>query len=229
MFGSCNGSCAEYAATAESSLVLKPDNASFEQMASVPIAGLTALEALRDKAHLRPGQKVLINGASGGVGTFAIQIAKSVGAEVTAVCSAANLDLVRSLGADHAIDYKTADFTTSSVRYDVVLDLVSTHSLSEIRRVLTQRGVCVIAGALDPRIIPARVLAAFLLSRIGVRKFIFFIAKLKQEDLVTLRDLIVAGGVAPIIDKKYSLDRVPEAMRYLEKKHARGKIVITME
>ena len=229
VFGSCNGSCAEYAVTAESSLVLKPDNANYEQMASVPIAGLTALQALRDKAHVQPGQNVLINGASGGVGTFAVQIAKTLRAKVTAVCSAGNLDLVRTLGADHVIDYKAADFTKGSVRYDVVFDLVSTHPLSEIRRVLTQRGVCVIAGALNPRMIPARLLASFLLSRIGSRTFTFFIAKLKRDDLVTLSELIAARKVTPVIDKQYGLDRVRDAMRYLETKHARGKIVITME
>jgi NADPH:quinone reductase-like Zn-dependent oxidoreductase len=232
VFGSCRGAFAEYACAPESALAAKPNNVTFEQAASVPIAAFTALQALRDKGHIQPGQKVLINGAAGGVGTFAVQLTKSFGAEVTGVCSTRNLSMVRSLGADRAIDYTREDFTKSERRYDLFLDCIANHSLLACTRVLNPKGIYVPVGGSAGRwmigtlgrSIVALVLSWFI-SQILV---IFFLAKSRKEDLVVLHDLMEAGKVTPVIDKRYSLTEVPEAIRYLEAGHARGKVVITV-
>jgi NADPH:quinone reductase-like Zn-dependent oxidoreductase len=229
VFGACWGSFAEYACAPERALVTKPENVTFEQGASVAVAALTALQALRDKGQLRPGQKVLINGAAGGVGTFAVQIAKSLGAEVTGVCSNRNLEMVRSIGADHLIDYTREDFTESGQLYDLILDCVGNHSPSALRRVLKPKGRCVVIGAKDIGMALMRGLEGLLLSWVGSRKFILFIAKLSTEDLTFIRDLMAAGKVTPVIDRRYGLSEAPEAVRYLEEGHARGKVVITVE
>jgi NADPH:quinone reductase-like Zn-dependent oxidoreductase len=233
VFGSCRGAFAEYVCTSESALVMKPDNATFEQAASVPVAAFTALQGLRDEGRIQPGQKVLINGAAGGVGTFALQIAKSFGAEVTGVCSTRNVNMVRSLGADRVIDYTQEDFTKSGQRYDLFFDCVGNHSLSACRRVLNPKGIYIPVGGTGGRwmIGPlARSIAALVLSRFVSQKLvIFFLAKPSKEDLTIMQELMKAGKVTPVIDKRYSLSEVPEAIRYLEQGHARGKIVITVE
>jgi NADPH:quinone reductase-like Zn-dependent oxidoreductase len=233
VFGARDGAFGEYVSVAESgSLTLKPANLTFEQAAAVPIAGITALQALRDKGHVRPGQSVLINGASGGVGTFAVQIAKAYGANVTAVCSTRNLELVRSIGADHVIDYTKEDFTQGSRRYDLIVDTVSTHSLWEYRRALNPEGALVMVGGLDkgPWLGPmwsslkASVEAPFVHQR-----FMFFMADLDQSDLGVLAGLLASGKVIPVIDRTYTLSEVPAAIAYLEQGHARGKVVITVQ
>jgi NADPH:quinone reductase-like Zn-dependent oxidoreductase len=229
VFGTCLGACAEYACATESALVMKPANVTFEQAAAVPVAGLTALQGLRDKGEIRAGQKVLINGATGGVGTFAVQVAKALGADVTGVCSTRKVEMVRSLGADRVIDYTQEDFTQGSQRYDLIFDLVANHSLSECRQVLNPNGICVIAGAKTLTVLMARTMAAPLLSRQAKQKFIVFIAKLKKKDLAVLSDLMTTGKVKPVIDQRYRLSETADAIRYLEQGHARGKIVITVE
>src|SRR5256712_1865145 len=239
VFGTCKGAFAEYACAPESALVVKPDNVTFEQVASVPIAALTALQGLRlgglglgglgDKGHIQPRQKVLINGASGGVGTFAVQIAKSFGADVTGVCSTSNVELVRSIGAKQVIDYTREDFTKSGQHYDLILDCVGNHSLLAHRRALNPNGVCVVAGAKGLWDFLTRALTAPVLSRLVSQKFVTFIAKLNKQDLTIMRELMATGKVTPVIDRRYSLSEVPEAIRYLETRHARGKVVITLE
>src|SRR5207253_4252782 len=234
VFGTCKGAFAEYVCTSESALVVKPDNVTFEQSASVPIAAITALQGLRlgglgNKGHIQPGQKVLINGASGGVGTFAVQIAKSFGADVTGVCSTRNVEMVRSIGADRVIDYVQEDFTKSGRHYDLILDCVGNHSLLAHRRALNPNGVCVVAGAKGLWDFLTHALAAPVLSRLVSQKFVMFIAKLNKQDLTIMRELMATGKVTPVIDRRYSLSEVPEAIRYLEKRHARGKVVITLE
>src|SRR2546422_1644800 len=239
VFGTCKGAFAEYVCTSESALVVKPDNVTFEQAASVPIAAITALQGLRlgglglgglgDKGHIQPGQKVLINGASGGVGTFAVQIAKSFGADVTGVCSTSNVELVRSIGAKQVIDYTREDFTKSGQHYDLILDCVGNHSLLAHRRALNPNGVCVVAGAKGLWDFLTRALTAPVLSRLVSQKFVTFIAKLNKQDLTIMRELMATGKVTPVIDRRYSLSEVPEAIRYLETRHARGKVVITLE
>ena len=235
VFGGKNGAFAEYlCARADRAVVLKPANLTFEQAASVPIAAITALQALRDKGKIQPGQKVLINGASGGVGTFAVQIAKSFGADVTGVCSTRNVDMVRSLGANQVIDYTKEDFTKSAQRYDVILDNVPNHTLSECRRVLNPKGKYVMIGGGGPndgrwigpfgRVISALVLSPFVSQDMGM-----MLAELNKKDLTILSDLMQAGKVTPVIDRRYKLSEVPEAIRYLEEGHARGKVVITLE
>jgi NADPH:quinone reductase-like Zn-dependent oxidoreductase len=229
VFGACSGALAEYACTRQSALVTKPNNVTFEQAASVPVAGLTALQGLRDKGQIRPGQKVLINGAGGGVGTFAVQIAKSFGAEVTGVCSTGKAGLVRSIGADRVIDYTQEDFTQGTQRYDLIFDLVATHSLPAYRRVLHPNGTCVVGGG--PTKIRSILTLAFevlVLSRFVSQTFVMFVAKLSKEDLNTLRELMEAGKLTPVIDRRYTLSEVPQAIRYLEEGHARGKVVITV-
>jgi len=241
VFGTCKGAFAEYVCASESALVAKPDNVTFEQAASVPIAALTALQGLRlgglgglgDKGHIQPRQKVLINGASGGVGTFAVQIAKSFGADVTGVCSTRNVEMVRSIGAKPVIDYTREDFTKSGQsydqRYDLILDCVGNHSLLAHRRALNPNGVCVVAGAKGLWDFLTRALTAPVLSRLVSQKFVTFIAKLNKQDLTIMRELMATGKVTPVIDRRYSLSEVPEAIRYLEKRHARGKVVITLD
>jgi NADPH:quinone reductase-like Zn-dependent oxidoreductase len=232
VFGSCRGAFAEYACAPESALAAKPNNVTFEQAASVPIAAFTALQALRDKGHIQPGQQVLINGAAGGVGTFAVQLTKSFGAEVTGVCSTRNLSMVRSLGADRAIDYTREDFTKSEQRYDLFLDCIANHSLLACARVLNPKGIYVPVGGSAGRWMTgplARSIVALVLSWfISQILVIFFLAKSRKEDLVILHDLMEAGKVTPVIDKRYSLTEVPEAIRYLEAGHARGKVVIAV-
>jgi len=230
VFGACLGALAEYACASESKLARMPDNITFEQAASVPVAGLTALQGLRDKGCIQPGQNVFINGAAGGVGTFAVQIAKSFGANVTGVCSTRNVDLVRSIGADRVIDYTKEDLTNGSQRYDLILDCVGNLSLSAFRRVLNPKGICVIAGApKNPTIFLIRALAAPALSLFVSQKFVMFMAKVTKVDLTVLHDLMKAGKVTPVIDKRYKLSEVPQALRYLEEGHARGKVVISLE
>jgi len=234
VFGAARPALSEYVCAPEGGLVIKPANVTFEQAASIPVAGLTALQGLR-KGKIQAGQKVLINGASGGVGTFAVQIAKSFGAEVTCVCSTRNVDLVRSIGADHVIDYTKEDFTKSEQRYDLIYDLVGNHSFSERRRLLTPNGICVLAGIGGAGMHPeswgrvgGNFKAAFL-SLFVKQKFVTFIAQLKKDDLTALRDLMQSGKVTPVIDRTYKLSETAEAMRYLEQGHARGKVVITVE
>jgi len=231
VFGCCRGAFAEYACTPASKLALKPDNVTFEQAASVPVAALTALQGLRDKGMLRPGQKALINGAAGGVGTFAVQIAKSLGAQVTGVCSTRNVEMVRSIGADQVIDYTRQDFTKGGRRYDLIFDLVANHSVLACRRLLNPKGTYVLAGALSGGLIgflafPIKTLA---LSLIVSQKFAAFIARVNQQDLTIMRELMGTGKVIPVIDRRYSLSEVPEAIRYLEEGHARGKVIIALE
>jgi NADPH:quinone reductase-like Zn-dependent oxidoreductase len=236
VFGGKGGAFAEYVCRrAEGAVALKPANITFEQAASVNIAGITALQGLRDKAKVQPGQKVLINGASGGVGTFAVQIAKSYGAEVTGVCSTRNLDLVRSLGADHVIDYTKEDFAKSEQRYDVILDNVGVgHSLSEFRRILTPKGKYVLiggGGANEQGFLGglARALKALVFSKFVNQEMGMMMADANQKDLTVLGDMMQAGKVTPVIDRTYKLSEVPDAIRYLEQGHARGKVVITVE
>src|SRR6266404_2390191 len=230
VFGWCGEAFAEYACTSQSKLVMKPDNASFEQAAAVPVAGLTALQGLRDTGKVQPGQKVLINGASGGVGTFAVQIAKSFGAEVTGVCSMRNVEMVRSIGADHVIDYTREDFTKSGQHYDLIFDLVANHSFLARRRVLSPRGTYIGAGILGLGGSMIRLLAhqitELLLSRFVSQKFVTLMAKISKEDLTILRELMEAGKVTPVIDRCYSLSEASAAIRYLEQGHARGKVVV---
>ena len=228
VFGACRGAFAEYACASELSLVIKPDNVTFEQAAAVPIAGLTALQGLRDKGQIRSGQKVLINGAAGGVGTFAVQIAKSFGADVTGVCSTGKVEMVRAIGADHVIDYIQEDFTKGTRRYDLIFDCIGNHSLSACRRVLNPGGACVMVGGKNVWVVLARVVAAPVLSRFLRQKFVLFIARLNKEDLTILSELMKAGKVTPVIDKRYRLSEAAEAVRYLEEGHARGKVVITL-
>ena len=235
VFGGKGGAFAEYVCRrAEGAVALKPANITFQQAASVNIAGITALQALRDKGNVQPRQKVLINGASGGVGTFAVQIAKSFGAEVTGVCSTRNVDLVRSLGADHVIDYTKEDFAKDERRYDVILDNVPNHSLSECRRILNPNGKYVMIGGGGPNdsrwIGPfGRVINTMLLSPFVSQKMGMMMADTSQKDLTILGDLIQSGKVKPVIDRTYKLSEVPAAIAYLEEGHARGKVIITME
>ena len=231
VFGGRTGAFAQYVTIRENGVVSKPSNVSFEQAAAVPVAAITALQGLRDQGKVRPGQKVLINGASGGVGTFAVQIAKSLGAEVTGVSSTRNVELVRSIGADHVVDYTKEDFTRSARRYDVIIDNVGNHSLSDLRRVLTPNGRYVMIGGpsgqwIDP--IP-RVVAAAVTSWFVRQEMRFFISQLNPQDLTILRDLIQSGKISPVIDRRYTLSEVPKAIRYLETGRARGKVVIVMD
>jgi NADPH:quinone reductase-like Zn-dependent oxidoreductase len=231
VFGSCRGAFAEFACARESALATKPRNATFEQAASVPIAGFTALQGLRDKGQIRPGQKVLVNGASGGVGTFAVQIAKSFGTHVTGVCSTKSVEMVRSIGADRVIDYTREDFAREGSRYDLVLDAYANHSRSECRSVLSPTGRYVIVGGPWTGLIPllAQLIAAALASRFSKRKVLTLMARNRKEDLVVLRELIETGRVTPVVGRTYTLDDVPQAVRYLEEGHPGGKVVITLE
>jgi NADPH:quinone reductase-like Zn-dependent oxidoreductase len=237
VFGTCRGAFAEYATSAsvpglKSVLVKKPDNVTFEQAASAPVAALTALQGLRDKGRIQPGQSVLINGAAGGVGTFAVQIAKVFGAQVTGVCSTRNVDMVRSIGADRVIDYTQEDVTKSGQRYDLLLDCVGNHSLSACRRILNREGRLVMVGApkdISLTGILASVLGALVLSPFLRQKMSFLIAKVNQEDLTVLSNLMAAGKIKPVIDRRYRLSEAADAFRYMEEGHARGKVLITLE
>src|SRR5712692_5438102 len=230
VYGVCNAGYAEYATARENRIALKPTNRSFEESAAVPIAGFTALQALRNHGHIKPGQKVLVNGAGGGVGTFAIQIAKSFGAEVTAVTNTQNLDLVRSIGADHVIDYTKEDFAMNGELYDLICDIAASHSISDYKRIMNPNGTFVVVGMRDK--IVRRLLYFAIRRRLasrGDKKFVFFIAKSNQEDLVTLKELMEEGRIVPVIDRRYTLSETAEAIRYLEEGHARGKVIITMD
>jgi NADPH:quinone reductase-like Zn-dependent oxidoreductase len=232
VFGGKTGAFAEYVTVSENAaLTMKPIGVSFEQAASAPIAAVTALQALRDIGKLEQGQKVLINGASGGVGTFAVQIAKSFGAEVTGVCSTRNVEMVRSIGADHVFDYTKEDYIESGQQYDLIIDMVGNHSLLENRRVLKPEGTFVIVGGgkgnwLGPMMTPIK---ALMLSPFVDQEIILILAEINKEDLATLGDLMQAGKVTPVIDRRYKLSEVPAAIRYSEEGHARGKIIINLE
>ena len=224
VFGACDGAFAEYAPAGEDMVVPKPANLTFDQAAAVPVAAVTALQALRDVGKLQSGQKVLINGAAGGVGTFAVQIAKSFGADVTAVCSTRNVELVRSIGADHVVDYTLEDFTHSGLRYDVILDNAGSHSLGEYRRVLAADGTLIMnSGAALGTMAAGRMLSPFVRQKLRS-----FLAKLNREDLIVLCKLIEAGKLTPVIDRTYPLSQTPAAIGYVEAGHARGKVVITV-
>jgi NADPH:quinone reductase-like Zn-dependent oxidoreductase len=233
VFGACNGAFAEYACARESAFAIKPSNVSFEQAASVPVAALTALQGFRDKAHLQRGQKVLINGAAGGVGTFAVQIAKMFGAEVTGVCSTRNVELVQSIGADIVIDYTREDFTSNGKQYDVIFDLVANHSFAEHRRALTSRGIYIGAGmiGLDGSMgrVLMRLIPELVKWRFVSQKSVSLLAKLNQKDLDTIGALIAEGRVTPVIDRRYKLSEAPDAVSYLEQGHARGKVIIDLD
>jgi len=232
VFGAARGAFAEYVCAPENSLALKPANLTFEQAAAIPVAGLTALQGLRDKGRVQPGHKVLINGAAGGVGTFAVQIAGSFGAEVTGVCSTRNVDLVRGLGATHVVDYTSDDFTRSAGRYDVIFDCVGNHPLSAYRRVMTPSGTLVPIGARsDGRwigLLP-HLIGLVVSSWFASQKVAFFMAKIRADDLIVLKELIEANKVTPVIERPYTLSEAPEAVRYLKAGHARGKVVMTVE
>jgi NADPH:quinone reductase-like Zn-dependent oxidoreductase len=231
VFGASIGSYAEYAAASEDELALKPSNLSFEQAATVPMAGLVALQAIRDRGQVHPGQTVLINGASGGIGTFAIQIAKALGAEVTAVASTRNLELVRSVGADHVVDYTKEDFTTSGKRYDVILDNVSNHSLSRLRRVLTATGVLIPNGGnFGNRWFSSagRLIRARLMFRVGTQRVGNFLVSTSHDDLAALKELIEAGKVTPVLDRTYPLSHAAQAIDHVGTGHAQGKVAITV-
>jgi NADPH:quinone reductase-like Zn-dependent oxidoreductase len=228
IFGMVKGGFAEYACAPESSLALKPVNASFDEAAAMPMAGVTALQGLRDEGHIQAGQKVLINGASGGVGTFAVQIARSFGAEVTAVCSTRNLEQARSIGADHVIDYTKEDFTRKGRQYDLVFAANGYHSLSAYKRTLNPRGIYVMAGGTMAQIIQSMLLGS-IMSESGGRKMKGVSAKQSQSDLLFIKELHEAGKIRSVIDRRYPLTDASEALRYLGEGHARGKIVITME
>jgi NADPH:quinone reductase-like Zn-dependent oxidoreductase len=233
VFGVTRGGLAEYSCSREWALAAKPPNVTFEQAASLPLAGLVALQGLRE-GKIQPGQKVLINGATGGVGTFTVQIAKSFGAEVTAVCSTRNVDLVRSIGADHVIDYTKEDFTKGDQRYDLIFDNVCNHSFAERSRVLNPKGICVLAGMGGAGVKTSeaigRIAGNVFTARasFGDQKFAQYRIKTSKQDLITLGDLVESGKVRPVIDRTYKLSEAPEAMRYLGEGHARGKIVVTV-
>ena len=223
VFGSCDAALAEYACAPEGKFAATPTNLTLAEAAAVPSAATTALHALRDQANVQPGQKVLINGASGGVGTFAVQIAKSLGAEVTGVCSTRNVDMVRSIGADHVIDYTKEDFTRSGQRYDLVLDNVGNHSFADCRRALAPGGIHLPNtghGGMS-YVMKAYALSAFMRQHASP-----FLSVPNAEDLLYIKDLIEAGKVTPVIDRTYPMSETPEALRYLEEEHAQGKVVI---
>jgi NADPH:quinone reductase-like Zn-dependent oxidoreductase len=234
VFGSCGGGFAELARGKEGDFAAKPSGMSFEQAAAVPIAGCTALQGLRDHGRLQRGQRVLVNGAAGGVGTFAVQLAKHFGGEVTAVCRTANIDLVRSLGADHVVDYTIEDFAEGSAHYDLILNIAGNRSLADLRRALTPRGTLVLIGTGAGRSngggigALARPVAALVLTRLGAQRLVSFIAKVRAADLAALAELTETGKLTSVIDRVYPLHEVPDAIRYLEDGHARGKVVITV-
>ena len=224
------GGFAQYVCARENALALKPANLSFEEAAAVPLTAITALQGLRNKGRIHQGQKVLINGASGGVGTFAVQIARSFGTEVTGVCSTRNLDLVRSIGANHVIDYTQVDFTRNGQYYDLIFDAVGNRSVSDYKCALTPHGICAIAGFTNLSHVIWIIVQGSLVSITGSKNIgLMEMAKPNHEDLVFIKELIEAAKIKPIIDRCYPLSEVAEAFRYLEKKHARGKIVITIE
>ncbi|MDQ1002524.1 NADPH:quinone reductase-like Zn-dependent oxidoreductase [Neobacillus niacini] len=221
------GGFAQYVAVPEKALALKPANLSYEEAAAVPMAGVTALQSIRDKGRIQPGQKVLINGASGGVGTFAVQIAKSFGAEVTGVCSTRNIDILQSLGADHVIDYSKEKFTENNQRYDLILGVNGHQPLSDYKRALNRNGIFVHVGGSETQMFQAMTVGTWI-SKTSSKKMSTFLQRANQKDLFFMRELLEAGKVKPIIDKQYSLNEVAEAFRYFEQGHAQGKVVIKM-
>jgi NADPH:quinone reductase-like Zn-dependent oxidoreductase len=230
VFGWCEGSFAEYASVAEDQLVLKPANLTFEQAATVPISGFAALQALRDTGGVQPGQKVVIIGASGGVGSFAVQLAKAFGAQVTGVCSTKSVDLVRSLGADHVIDYTQEDFTRGGQRYDLILEMAGNRSLSDLRRALTPKGTLVLVGGSGGRWFmgTGRTLRAVVVSPFVGQRLRSFFSKPKRADLVVLKEFIEAGKVTSVIDRAFPLSETAEAIRYVGERSTQGKTVITV-
>jgi NADPH:quinone reductase-like Zn-dependent oxidoreductase len=231
VFGSAHGSYAEYAAADEDQLARKPANLTFEQAAAVPMAGLVALQAVRDHGNVQAGQKVLVNGASGGIGTFAVQIAKAFGAEVTGVCSTRNLEMVRAIGADHVIDYTTTDFTQTGEQYDFILDNVANHSLRDLRRALTPNGMLVPnGGGFDHRWMASggRIVRAAVLFQFGDQTLGNFLMSNKVEDLLTLTELIESGKVTPVMDRSFQLSETALAIGHVGEGHARGKVAITV-
>jgi NADPH:quinone reductase-like Zn-dependent oxidoreductase len=230
IFGANMGGFAEYACVSQDKLVLKPTSMTFEQAAAVPVASLTALQALRDHGRLQSGQDVLINGASGGVGTFAIQIAKALGAQVTGVCSGKNFELVKSIGADHVIDYTKEDYWQSGEKYDLIVDNAAFQSIRKPLRVLKATGIYVgVGGSSSTLSILQSLIVNPLIARMKGRKVVSLMANVNQADLVFMKELLEAGKVVPVIDRKYALSETPEAIRYVEKGHARGKVVITFD
>lgn len=229
VFGSSIGGFAEYACIREDKAALKPTNLTYEQAAAVPVAGLTALQALRDHGRIQEGQQVLINGASGGVGTFAVQIAKVFGGHVTGVCSGKNLEMVRSLGADHVIDYTKEDFWASGRQYDLIIDNAAFYSIRKPLRVLKATGVYVgVGGSSSTAGVLQSLIVNPIIAKMKGRSVVSFIANVNKADLVFLKELLEAGKVVPVIDRKYRLSEAPEAIRYVEEGHARGKVVITI-
>ena len=228
VFGACRGAFAEYARAAAKDLVKKPNGVAFEQAAALPVAGLTALQGLRDRGRVRPGQKILINGAAGGVGTFAVQIGTWLGAEVTGVCSTRNVEMVRSIGAGRVVDYTRENFTEGKERYDLILDCVGNHPLSAFRRVLETRGTYLMVGGTTSNGFDmlSTVIKALLVSPFTKQRLFMMMAKNKNEDLATLGELVQTGKITPVTDCRYGLTEVPDAIRYLETHHARGKVVI---
>ena len=220
---------AEYVCVTENPIALKPANMTFEQAAAVPVAGITALQSLRDNGKIQPGQNVLINGASGGVGTFSVQVAKAFGADVAGVCSTKNLNLVRSLGADRVIDYTREDFTRNGQRYDLIIDNVGNHPVSDYVRALNPKGICVVVGYTSMGLVLQYMLLGRLISRFGSKKIGSMLAHIRQNDLVVLKELMETGKVVPVVDKCYPLSQVPEAYRYLKTRHAPAKIVVTFK
>ena len=230
VFGGRSGSFAQYLCGVERNFTPKPPALSFEQAAAIPMAGCTALQALRDAGRLQPGQRVLINGAAGGIGTFAVQIARAMGAEVTGVCSTPNVELVNSIGANEVVDYTVDDFAKGKRQYDLIIDLVGNRSLSDLRRALTREGTVVLVGGgggnwLGPLADPAR---AFVVSRFVSQRLLPFLAKLRTKDMVFLTELIEDGKLTPVIGRTYSLSETPDAIRHVETGHARGKTLITV-
>lgn len=233
VFGACDGALAEYC-LGKAKLATKPPGVSYEQAAAVPIAGITALQGLRGQGHLQAGQKVLINGASGGVGTFAVQLAKHFGAEVTGVCSGRNAEMVRGLGADRVIDYTKEDFSKDPERYDLVLDCVGSQPLSGFRRALKPKGICVLIGGGGPEEgrwlgVLIRPLQAMFVAPFVSQKMSMFMADINKDDLQLLAELLASGKVKPVIDRTYPFSQVPDALRYVEQGHARGKVVIKVQ
>ena len=226
VFGCANGSFAEYVLAREAYLALKPANRTFEEAAAVPVAALTALQGIRYAGGIQPGQKVLIQGASGGVGTFAVQLAKAFGAEVTAVCSPRNLDMARSIGADYVIDYTKEDFTRNRQRYDLIFAVNGFHPLSAYQRALSPRGIYICAGGTTPQIFQAMLLGPLMSRKNGKKMTSMGIAKINQKDLLCLKELLESGKIAPVIEKSYPLSEVSTAMRYIIEGHAKGKIVV---
>jgi NADPH:quinone reductase-like Zn-dependent oxidoreductase len=230
VFGWCDGSFAEYASVPQGQLAQKPANLSFEQAAAVPISGFAALQALRDTGGVQPGQQVVIIGASGGVGSFAVQLAKAFGAQVTGVCSTKSVDMVRSIGADHVIDYTQQDFTRTGRRYDLILEMAGNRSLADLRRALTPKGTLVLVGGSGGRWFmgTGRTLRAVLVSPFVGQRLRSFLSKPRGEDLVVLQELLEAGKVAPVIDRTFPLRETPEAIRYVGERSTQGKTVITV-